>query len=78
MKVRLMDHDFSVDALTPGDLWWIMQHQHLTSCAARCRICGLYEVIVSKGGLPRKIYKRSLSSFNPFRSYSEAPPCMEQ
>lgn len=71
-----MAHNFQVDALTKDDLWWLMEHQQLVKAAAKCTKCGLYEVYVTKGGFPKKIYKRSLSSFNPFKSYSEPPPCV--
>lgn len=71
-----MSHNFSVDALSEKDFWWLLNHQHLAKGAAKCTKCGLYEIYVYKGGLPKMIYKRSLSSFNPFKSYSEPPPCI--
>jgi len=71
-----MGHDFTVDALTQEDVWWFIHHQHVVTSMIRCAKCGLYKLYVPTEGFDKAVYRRSLSSFNPFESSSE-PACTQ-
>ncbi len=71
-----MEHDFTSDALTDDDVWWFTQHQHLVLTVTRCRRCGLYRIDVGTLLSSKRLYKRSLTSYNPFRTWKEPPPCI--